>query len=347
MRKLIWAIGLAVVLAPAPAFGQWTTIVPGGDTMCSDGSTYRFFVHQGDPSKLLVEFEGGGGCWSGGTCEQDIYTKRVTTDLEGARIAGQLPGIYDRSNLQNPLRDFTHVYIPYCTGDLHWGNATTSYVTSTGRPLVVQHKGGANASAAVSWAEANVPAPAELVVAGCSAGGYGAALWSAELARTYPGARMTELADSAAGVVPAGFLSTVLASWGVSRAWPSFIPSLSLDRIDPATLSLPSLYSAVAAFFPRATFAQFNTRNDTVQTFFYVLAKGVITPTDGIDWSNGMNANVTNLSATTPNFRSYVASGNEHCVINKPSLYTTTSGGRRFVDWLRDLVGGADPGDVR
>ena len=57
-------------------------MVPGGDTICSDGSPYRFFVHRGDPSKLLIEFEGGGACWSGATCEADVYNKTVTSDPE-------------------------------------------------------------------------------------------------------------------------------------------------------------------------------------------------------------------------------------------------------------------------
>ena len=56
------------VLAPSATFAQeWETVVPGGDTICSDGSPYRFFVHRGDPGKLLIEFEGGGACWSGST----------------------------------------------------------------------------------------------------------------------------------------------------------------------------------------------------------------------------------------------------------------------------------------
>ena len=24
--------------------------------------------------------------------------------------------------------DYTHVYVPYCTGDLHWGNSTVEYL---------------------------------------------------------------------------------------------------------------------------------------------------------------------------------------------------------------------------
>lgn len=341
---VILALGL---LAPAGAFAQWETVAPGGDTICSDGSPYRFFVHRGDPGKLLIEFEGGGACWSGSTCEADVYNRRVISDPETARQTGQLQGIYDRTNPANPLRDYTHVYIPYCTGDLHWGNAAATYTALAGNPYVVQHKGATNASTALNWAGANVPAPSQVVVAGCSAGGYGAALWSAKIALAYPGARMVELADSAAGVVPEGFFSIPFASWNVADAWPGFIPDLALDRVDPAALTLPRLYTAVAGYFPTASFSQFNTRADTVQIFFYALSKGTISVTDPADWSAKMVANVEQISAANPNFRAYLAQGAEHCVINRPSFYTQTVAGRRFSDWVTTLLSGADPGQVR
>ena len=115
---------LAAAFFVSPAGAQWRTVVPGGETVCSDGSPYRFFVHPGDPAKLLVEFEGGGGCWSDQTCELDIYNRRVLVDPDEVQRRGLLQGIYDRTRADNPLRDFTHVYVPYCTGDLHWGNVT-------------------------------------------------------------------------------------------------------------------------------------------------------------------------------------------------------------------------------
>jgi len=344
--------GLAVLvlglLSPVFALAQeWETVTPGGDTACSDGSPYRFFVHRGDPSKLLIEFEGGGACWSGTTCEADIYNKTVTSDPETARQTGQLQGIYDRANPANPLKDFTHVYIPYCTGDLHWGNAATTYTGLSGQPYVVQHKGATNATSALNWAGANVPAPAQVVVAGCSAGGYGAALWSAKIGQAYPGARMVELADSAAGVVPEGFFGTTLTNWNVTDAWPSFIPGLTLDKVDPKTLTLPKLYTAVAGFYPTAAFSQFNNRMDSIQIFFYSLTKGSISITDPFDWSAKMVSNVDQISQANPNFRAYLAPGTEHCIINRASFYTQTVSGKKFSDWVTTLLKGGDPGQVR
>lgn len=341
-RQARAALVLTALLAPS-AGAQYQTLEPGGDTVCSDGSPYRFFVHSGDPAKLLVEFEGGGGCWSALTCELDIYTRRITTDPERARQQGQLQGIYDRSNPDNPFRDFTHVYVPYCTGDLHWGNASQSYSGSRGA-YTVHHRGALNAAAAVNWAYANVAAPSQLAVAGCSAGGYGATLWAAQLMARYPGASAVHLADSAAGVAPIGFLQTLLNAWNVGSAWPSFIPSLALDRIDPARVAVTDVYAGIAGHFPLAAFSQFNTLMDTTQVFFYGLSRGALGTPD--EWSARMQEQVGAIRGANPNFFAYTAPGTQHCVINQPQFYSTQVGGVRLSDWVRRLLATGRPGSV-
>jgi hypothetical protein len=345
MQRKAW-LAVAVLVWAVPALAQWRTIEPGGATLCSDGSSYRFFVHPGDPAKLLVEFEGGGACWSGATCEQDVYTRRITIDPETARQQGLLQGIYDRGNPENPLRDFTHVYIPYCTGDLHWGNRTQSYTGLRGG-YTVEHRGATNASAALTWTSDNVTGPSQVVVAGCSAGGYGATLWSARIAQRYPGATLAHLSDSAAGVVPTGFFDTVLAAWNVGDAWPGFIPSLALEQLDRSKVALPDLYAGIAGYYPLSAFSQFNRTADTEQIFFYVLSKGSIGLNDAAEWSAAMQTSIDRIEAENPNFHAFTTSGAQHCIINQASVYTTSAGGQRFVDWLRALVTTGNPGSVR
>jgi hypothetical protein len=332
------AVALALALAGAPVSAQWQTIEPGGETICSDGSPFRFFVHPGDPARLLVEFEGGGGCWSAETCAADIYTRRVTSDPELARRLGLLVGIYDRSNPENPFREWTHVYVPYCTGDLHWGNATRAYSSGLGAPLLVHHKGAVNAGSALAWTFANVAAPSQVAVVGCSAGGYGSILWAPHVIARYPGAQAVQLSDSAAGVVPPGFFGTVLASWDVSAAWPKDIPSLALDALDPAQVGLPTLYGGIAGHHPLATFSQYNVILDTTQIFFAGLTYGrVVAPAE---WSAQMQASVDAIGGANPNFASYVAPGSQHCILNSPALYATSVSRVRLVDWINGLLSG-------
>ena len=336
--KTSLAAAFLLALAASPASAQWQTIEPAGDTVCSDGSPFRFFVHPGDPGRLLVEFEGGGGCWSAETCAQEIYTRRITTDPELARRLGLLVGIYDRANPENPFREWTHVYVPYCTGDLHWGNAARSYTTSAGAPLVIQHKGAVNAASALAWTFENVAAPTRVAVVGCSAGGYGSILWAPHVMARYPGAQAVQISDSAAGVVPPGFFGTVLGSWDVAAAWPKDIPALALETLDPAQVGLADLYTGIAGHYPLGTFSQYNVTADTTQVFFAGLTFG--RPVAPAEWSAQMQASVDAIAGASPNFASYIAPGSQHCILNSPALYTTSVSRVRLVDWINGLLAG-------
>jgi hypothetical protein len=331
------------LLSAAPASAQWQVIEPGGETRCSDGSPYRFFVHPGDPARVLVEFEGGGGCWDALTCASPIYTRRVEVDPERARQLGLLVGIYDRTNPANPVRDWTHVYIPYCTGDLHWGAVTRTYAGAAG-PLTIEHRGAVNASSALDWVFANVPSPTNVFVTGCSAGGYGAIFWAPRVFARYPAAARAHLSDSSAGITPPGFFAVPFENWNVAPAWPSEIPALAGFVGDPGRVTMPDLYAAIGAADPGASFAQWNAQADATQIFFWNLMRGGVGGES--DWSGQMMASLSAIRGTTPNFHSYLAPGTQHCVINTPSFYTTTVAGRPVADWVRALVTTGAPGSV-
>ncbi|MCJ7810722.1 MAG: pectinacetylesterase family protein, partial [Dehalococcoidia bacterium] len=46
----------------------WTKIAPGGETICSRGTPFAYFVHPGTVNRLVVYFQGGGACWNDTTC---------------------------------------------------------------------------------------------------------------------------------------------------------------------------------------------------------------------------------------------------------------------------------------
>jgi len=63
------ACGLAALLvfalsheSPARTDSSWTKISAGGKTRCVRGGPYAFWLRRGDPKKLLLFFQGGGGC---------------------------------------------------------------------------------------------------------------------------------------------------------------------------------------------------------------------------------------------------------------------------------------------
>ena len=122
-----------------------------------------------DPSecrdKLLVFFQGGGGCWRGEECDrgEPFYTPAI--DLEAARNAGD-EGIFDATNPENPFSTCSAVIVRYCTGDVHLGDRDAPYTVSNDqgekRQFTIHHRGQVNAMAVLKWVQANFVAARDL-----------------------------------------------------------------------------------------------------------------------------------------------------------------------------------------
>ena len=65
---------------------------------------------------------------------------KLSGDADRMAAAGTGDGLLDVADARNPLRDYSIVYVPYCTGDVHLGDSTTDY----GNGVVIQHKGAVN-----------------------------------------------------------------------------------------------------------------------------------------------------------------------------------------------------------
>ncbi|MBS2021027.1 MAG: pectinesterase [Deltaproteobacteria bacterium] len=318
----------------------WNEISTGGDTICARGTPYSFFVNPGTSNKVLIDFQGGGACWTKESCSLagSLFFDSIDTLRE--QVANGFPGIYDRDRAGNPLTDAFHVVVPYCTGDIHWGNATVDYGDAT-TPLVIRHRGAVNARAVLDWVYKNFPKPEQVTVMGCSAGSYGSIYWAPDVARHYAGVDVQQFGDSGAGVVTDTFFHDSFPQWNATSLAPDFIPALDPKTVDWQALSIVDLYSRVGAFFPHMLFAQFNDSTDSTQSFFYTAMGG-----NSAQWSAKMFATMDAIHASTPNFRSYIGKGDQHCVIPNDDYATFTSGGVKFVDWFEKLRQGQDPGNV-
>jgi hypothetical protein len=183
-------------LLPAGSGPGWTRIEAGGDARCAHDTPYAYWVKPGTVNKLLVYFQGGGGCWSAETCASGstLYDDAVTPrdDPNGRN------GILDWDNPDNPFHNYHAVYIPSCTGDVHWGDNDQTYATEDGGELTIYHRGFVNASTALNWAYENVTTPDSVFVTGCSAGSVGSILFAPYLIDRYPDAAVTQLGDSLA-----------------------------------------------------------------------------------------------------------------------------------------------------
>ena len=336
MRALmIAAIGLVGCgyedgLPAPPQGGEWIEIEPAGETICSDGSPYRFFVRGGDPERVVIDFRGGGACWDPNTCTAaDVLYASRADELETflqALDAGRIGGIFDGA-ADRELAGWTIVHMPYCTGDIHWGDAVQEYLPD----LTVHHKGFVNARTVLEWVYARYASPDTILVSGCSAGAYGAALHSAYIADHYPGASIRVLADSGAGIITDDFLTDSLPNWNARQNLPPFIPALQRPIEE---LSLPELYVAVGQHFPEMRLAQTAAHYDQDQIFYYTAMGGRAS-----EWPVRFRESLETISASLPDtFRYYVPPGPVHCVTPYPFYFEREVSGVRLSDWVEDLV---------
>ena len=57
-------IGLLVLATPLLAHTFDKVMVTDPDAFCLDGTKPAYYIHQGDPDKFVISFEGGGWCGS-------------------------------------------------------------------------------------------------------------------------------------------------------------------------------------------------------------------------------------------------------------------------------------------
>jgi hypothetical protein len=312
----------------------WTRMEPDGDTSCARGTPYHFWVHPGTVNKLLVYFEGGGGCWNYETCQEG--STFFNDDLERNDDPTYRPGMFDLDNPSNPFKDYFVVYVPYCTGDVHWGNNVITYTSELGGELTIWHKGFVNASSAMSWIYSQFESPESIFVTGCSAGSIGSIIFSPFLARHYTQSRLDQLGDSETFVFDHPL--NLDPEYQAYNNIPEWLPGLR-DMAVSGQLTMAKFYAGIANFFPNHTFSQYSTAHDPVQQRFYFAAKRTPTPEP---WENALEASLAEIRQAAPNFRSFVAAGDGHCIIPFSGFYTEETNGVRLRDWIADMAEGKD-----
>ncbi len=311
----------------------WTTIAPGGDALCANGTPYQFQVRPADASRVMIFLNGGGACWSGDLCDPaggaNAYTPLAGVDANNAATKA---GAFDAGNRENPFAGWTQVFVSYCTGDAHLGDRDMTYTTSAGKQLTIHHRGKANVQSALDWVYANYPAPERVFVGGGSAGAIASPFYAGIVADHYPQAEIVQFGGGAGGY-RAGAVSGLLETWGTFETMPDWPELAAFDR---AAFTTEDFYRVTAARHPNMRMSQFNNVDDEVQQMFLTLM-GVSDPVRGL-----LQANIDDLSASIPEFRAFSAPGTGHTLLRYDSLYTARTGGVRAVDWVRGLAEGRE-----
>ena len=317
------------VSTESPVAPTWETIEAPADCMCADGSPFHYYIREASPTKVLFYLEGGGACFSAEMCTPGSGTYSET--ISPISKLENIPGIFDFGNPENPFADYSAVYIPYCTGDVHSGNITKDY----GNGVVIQHKGFVNASNALDTMMKRFPDTAQLVVAGSSAGSFPTPVFAAMAGDQLPNADLKVFADSS-GAVPDAIVF-VVGNWGTLETLPDWpeIEGLTVDQLTPAYTFIKA-----AEHNPKITFARHDFAFDSVLSSFARMAG--LSPDDLV---SVMRTNESKVEAAGVNVANWISPGERHTIAVGEEFYTEEMNGVRFVEWFTAFLNGTPEAD--
>jgi cysteine-rich repeat protein len=316
--------------------------VPG--TMCMSGEPAGFGISLNPDSKdVMIYLEGGGACFND-LCDFSAFNIPFIPPPDG---------IFNRNNPDNPVKDWSMIYVPYCTGDVHGGNEDTQLGGK------VRHfRGYTNITKYLQQWVPTFAGAENVLLTGISAGGFGSGLNAIQVADAFgPGPQMIVIDDSGPplsnDVIPPclqqgfrdvwGLDGTILAACGAACADPNDFASGTLDH--------------VLEKYPDMRFGLFSNTADTViRTFMgfgwgngeYDKCDGIASSVPAAVYEDGLLALRDQHGGAAATY--YIGQtqvlynfGQGHTVLRSPSFWTTVIDGVQLSDW----VGGVIKGEVQ
>jgi hypothetical protein len=325
----------------------WNPVSLPAPCACSDGSDYTIFERKGATSNLLIFFSGGGACWDSKTCG---LPKKFLTSGSGYYLPKVFDitkhgrGILDMSDQKNPFRDWSIVFIPYCTGDLHLGNTTRSYsnnlTNSLPKNLKIHHNGAINSDAVLSWTFKRYNSPAKIFVTGESAGAFASIFWLQKIARNYSDAEIFQLSDCS-------FIKSNKMQVLIDSVWKSDTKAkFNFETADDVMND--SYYNTSLQLRSRnITYLQSSTLFDEVMLHYYcILQEEELTKKIKKDWSENMIKSFANLKKKIPNYYYFITDHRidtanftiPHTLLWVDDFYTCEEDGMYYYKWINGVI---------
>jgi hypothetical protein len=323
---------------PVSTEPAWEWVEVAG-SVCRNGSPSGFHVDRGDTSKgLLLYLEGGGACY-------DMQTCAVNPDS-----TWQLPpvdGLFLRGQAQNPVADWTFIYVPYCSGDHYIGDAEDVAVPDV--PGLQQFKGRRNMELLLERLTEDYAEASRVVLSGTSAGGIGT-LMSYRLVQEAFGSTPVTVIDDSGPLLPKEHIAACLAAlrrglWGVERTvladCGEHCPDDDDWQLDYALYNLESI--------PRASGLIASIDDAVLRSFIGIGSnlgendcKGnlLTTPFDSTSFAAGLLDLRERIRERNSRFGTFYPNSTQHGWVVFPGLYAQTAGedGVTMIDWVRAIL---------
>jgi cysteine-rich repeat protein len=319
---------------------EWTYVeVPG--TTCMNGAVGGFGVSLSPGSdRVMIYLEGGGACFND-ACDFTAFSIPFVPPPDG---------IFDRTAANNPVRDWSMVYVPYCTGDIHGGDAEA---VLGGLPRSFRGYGNIT-----KYLEQWVPTFREashVLLTGISAGGFGAGLNFPQVADAFGAGPQMILVDDSGPPLGSDAIAPCLQQifrdvWGLDE---TILAHCGADCPDPNDFAAGFL-GHLAERYPTARVGLFsNTADLVIRTFM------------GFGWCDGQHDDCEGTATIVPadvyegalldlraTYGSRAATyyvgqihpqynyGRNHTVLRGPAYQTTILEGVSVPTWLGGVIEG-------
>jgi hypothetical protein len=313
--------------------------------LCRDGTPTGIGISPSTTGskKLMIFLEGGGACFNAQTCGSNP-SHFAKSELTGVFIPAEgTKGIFSRTDTSNAVADWNMVYVPYCTGDVHAGNAPNA--TVTGVAGTQQFVGYTNVSQYLSRIVPTFPDMQRVLLTGQSAGGFGAALNYVQTARSF-GSVPVDLLDDAGPLMGNPYLASCLETnmanlWGLTKT--VIGQDCGTDCTDVGN-SLAEYWTHIPKTYPNARFGFIDSTGDSVISTFFGFGANNCTGFQTVpaaQYEAGLLGMRTSVAANS-NAGLFIYAGTDHTTV--VSMYTLRSapdadgGTVKFEDWVTSLV---------
>ena len=161
-------------------------------------------------------------------------------------------GVFNTENPSNPVARWNHVYVPYCTGDLHGGEREDAQVP--GVPGKQQFVGYRNLRNILKLVAPYFRDADDVALMGASAGGFGVLINYPQVVEAFGGRSVAALVDSAP-IIPESAIRTSCFQRKVTTTFDLQLPDSCPECADPSKGGLLNLYSFLSHTYPRGRYA--------------------------------------------------------------------------------------------
>ena len=314
-----------------PGAEDWTWI-PDSGMRCRDGSATGFGLRRVEGSRdLLIYLQGGGACFDLISCANNPAAYGAGGFQGFGAGAGQ-NGLFAQDREANPFRDWNMVFVPYCTGDLHGGDAPNRTVPGLELFGAQQFVGSSNMSAVMNRIGNAGREARQVVLTGESAGGLGSLLTYGLVADSLSPAPVDLLNDSGPfppsnSAFPPARQQQWTSLWNLGSVLPDACASCR------ETDGLEHLLPHYATTYPERSFGLISYRADFVMRLYYGYY-GLIEPAPFESGLFGIRPTLPSNGAT------YYIPGDGHTVLSSGAYYTLSVQDVPLTDWVNQIVDG-------